>query len=108
MRSLTASRGVLTALGVEPEIGRWFSAADDTPGAPDTVMLGHGYWQRRFGGDPGVLERALTIDGRSHQIVGVMPADFRFGGEFEIAACRFGSRPRGADSVRSGCSAWPG
>ncbi len=47
-------------------------------------MLGHGYWQRRFGGDPGVLERALTIDGRPHQIVGVMPADFRFGGEFEI------------------------
>ncbi len=84
VRTLTASRGVLTTLGVDPEIGRWFSAADDAPGAPGTVMLGHGYWQRRFGGDPGVLERALSIDGRSHQIVGVMPADFRFGGEFEI------------------------
>jgi predicted permease len=85
VRSLTASRGVLTALGVEPEIGRWFSVADDTPGTPDTVMLGHGYWQRRFGGDRGVLERTLTIDGRPRQIIGVMPAGFRFGGDFEIA-----------------------
>ena len=85
VRSLTASRGVLTALGVEPEIGRWFSVEDDTPGTPDTVMLGHGYWQRRFGGDRGVLERALTVDGRPRQIVGVMPAGFRFGGDFEIA-----------------------
>ena len=85
VRSLTASRGVLTALGVEPEIGRWFSVEDDTPGTPETVMLGHGYWQRRFGGDRGVLERALTIDGRPRQIIGVMPAGFRFGGDFEIA-----------------------
>ena len=54
---MTASQGVLTTLGVRPEIGRWFSTADDTPGAPDTVMLGHGYWQRRFGGDRAVLER---------------------------------------------------
>jgi hypothetical protein len=57
VRTLTASQGVLTTLGVAPEIGRWFSKADDTPGAPDTVMLGHGYWHRRFGGDRAVLER---------------------------------------------------
>ena len=69
---------------MRPEIGRWFSTADDTPGAPDTVMLTHGYWHRRFGGDRAVLERALTINGRPHQIIGVMPADFRFGGEFDI------------------------
>ncbi|MGH9199690.1 MAG: ABC transporter permease [Vicinamibacterales bacterium] len=65
VRTLTASRGVLTTLGVRPEIGRWFSTTDDTPGAPDTVMLGNGYWQRRFGRDRAVLERALTINGRS-------------------------------------------
>jgi predicted permease len=83
VRSLNAN-GVLTTLGVRPEIGRWFSTADAAPGAPHKVMLTHGYWHRKFGGDSGVLEQALTINGRAHQIIGVMPADFRFGREFEI------------------------
>jgi predicted permease len=84
VRALRASHGVLTALGVQPEIGRWWSAAEDAPGAADTVMLGHGYWQRTFGGDPAVLERALIVNGRPHQIVGVMPAGFRLDGEPEL------------------------
>lgn len=84
VRTLTASRGVLTTLGVGPEIGREFSKDDDTPGARDTVMLANGYWQRTFGGDPAVLDRALVINGRPHQIIGVMPSHFRFGDEFEI------------------------
>jgi predicted permease len=84
VRTLTASQGVLTTLGVRPEMGRWFSKADDTPGALDTVMLTNGYWHRMFGGDRAVLERVLTINGRPHRIIGVMPANFRFGDEFEI------------------------
>ena len=84
VRALTASRGVLTTLGVPAEIGGWFSEADDRPGAPAAAMLAHGYWQRRFGGDRGVLGRALAINGRSHRIVGVMPAAFRFHDEFDI------------------------
>src|SRR5688500_1523911 len=47
-------------------------------------MLTNGYWHRRFGGDRGILDRALTINGRPHQNIGVMPAGFRFGSEFEI------------------------
>ncbi len=84
VRTLRASRGVLTTLGVRPEIGRWFSAADDTPGAPETAILGHGYWRRRFGGDPAVLERALTVNARPHQVIGVMPSEFRFEGEPDL------------------------
>jgi predicted permease len=84
VRTLAASRGLLTTLGVQPEIGRWFSRAEDTRGAPDTVVLANGYWHRAFGGDRGVLERVLTIDGRPHQIIGVMPAGFRFDGEVEM------------------------
>jgi predicted permease len=84
VRTLAASRSLLTTLGVPPALGRWFSTAEDAPGGPATVMLTHGYWQRKFGGDPGALSRTLTIDGRPHQIVGVMPAGFRFGEEFEI------------------------
>jgi predicted permease len=84
VRTLTANRGLLTTLGVAPVVGRWLSPADDTPGSPDAVMLAYGYWQRRFGGDPAVVDRALVVDGRPHQIVGVMPAGFRFGGEFDL------------------------
>jgi putative ABC transport system permease protein len=88
VRTLRASRGVLTALGVRPEIGRWFSAAEDTPGSEETVILTSAYWHRRFAGDRSALERALTINGRPHQIIGVMPPDFRFdsesGSDFEI------------------------
>ncbi len=84
VRALRASRGVLTTLGVAPEIGRWLSIADDTRGSPDAVMLSHGYWQRKFGGSRAVLDRVLTINGRPHQIVGVMPAGFRFSREFEL------------------------
>ena len=84
VRTLNASRSLLTTLGVPPALGRWFSTAEDAPGGPATVILTHGYWQRRFGGDPGTLSRTLTIDGRPHQIVGIMPPGFRFGDEFEI------------------------
>ncbi len=84
VRTLTASKGVLTTLGVRPEIGRWFSTADDTPGALNIVMLSNAYWQRKFGGDRGVLGRPLTINGRPHQIIGVMPAGFRFDAESDL------------------------
>jgi predicted permease len=84
VRVLMASRSLLTTLGVPPASGRWFSAAEDTPGGPATVMLTHGYWQRKFAGDAAALQRTLTIDGRPHQIVGIMPPDFRFSETFEI------------------------
>ena len=84
IRALTASHRVLTTLGVPPEIGRWFSEADDAPGAPDVVILSHGYWHRAFGRDRAVLARALAINGRPHQIIGVMPAAFRFGDEVDM------------------------
>ncbi len=66
----------LPALGVQPSLGRWFSHADDQPGSPETVILSNAYWHRRFGGDPGVIGRVLTIDSRPREIIGVMPARF--------------------------------
>jgi putative ABC transport system permease protein len=77
---LQVTRGVLTALAVQPVLGRWFSPDDDRPGAPETVMLTHGYWQGRFGGDAGVIGRVLTIAGRAHEVIGVMPAGFSLRG----------------------------
>ncbi len=52
VQALDVTYGTLNALGVQPVLGRWFSQADDTPGAPDTVMLTYGYWQRHFGRKP--------------------------------------------------------
>ncbi len=69
--------GTLQTLAVPPLAGRWLSAQDQLPGAVETVMLGYGYWQRRFGGDPSVVGRNLIVSSRPRQIVGVMPRGFR-------------------------------
>ena len=71
------SDGVLETLEVPPTLGRWFSAADQDPHGGKTVMLSYGYWQRRFGGDRGVIGRSLQLDGQTQEIVGVMPRGFR-------------------------------
>jgi predicted permease len=78
VRSLFVTQGVLEALAVPPLLGRWFSREDDTPGTPETVLLTHGYWQRRFGGDRSVIGRTITIDATPRTVIGVMPAGFRF------------------------------
>ena len=66
------------ALGAPPEVGRWLSAADQVPRGPETVMLSHGYWQRRFDGDRAVIGRNIMVDSRPREIVGVMPKGFQF------------------------------
>ena len=71
------SDGLLQALAVQPEVGRPFTAADQVPGASGMVLLTHGYWQRRFGGDRSVIGRKIIVDARAREIVGVMPAGFR-------------------------------
>jgi predicted permease len=63
-------------LGVTPAAGRSFVAAEDAFGLPRVVILAHGLWQRRFGGDPTIVGRTVTIDGGPMEVVGVLPADF--------------------------------
>ena len=72
--------GALQALGVQPMLGRWFTAEEHVSGAAggDAVILSHGLWQRHFGGDPSVLGRALSLNSEPVQVVGVMPGGFRF------------------------------
>ena len=76
--AVATTHGALRALGVQPALGRWFSPADDEPGTPETAILSYGYWQRRFAGDPAAVGRAITIDGRLREVIGVMPQGFRF------------------------------
>jgi macrolide transport system ATP-binding/permease protein len=72
------SDGFFRTLGVTPLLGRDFQPGEDLPGAPRTVILGHAAWQTRFGADPGVIGRTITLSGTSHVIVGVLPPDFQF------------------------------
>jgi putative ABC transport system permease protein len=65
-------------LRTRPALGRAFQAEDGRPDSQPVVVLSHALWQRRFGGDPGVIGRALTVDARPYVICGVMPAGFRF------------------------------
>jgi putative ABC transport system permease protein len=76
--ALAVTDGTLPVLGVPPLKGRFFTREDDTPGTPETVILMHGYWQRRLGGDPSAIGKTLIIDGKPREIIGVMPATFRF------------------------------
>jgi len=78
VRAVDVSDGVLQALGTPPEVGRWFSAADQVPGGPETAILSYGYWQRRFGGDRSVIGRNILVDSHPREIVGVMPKGFQF------------------------------
>jgi putative ABC transport system permease protein len=67
-----ASASLFATLGVQPALGRGFTA-EEQQGRDRVVMLSHGFWQRRFAGDPGVIGRALRIDGESLEVIGVMP-----------------------------------
>ena len=68
----------LAALGVEPIVGRGFTAEDDRPGGPENVILTYGYWQRRFGGERSAIGQRILVDGRAKEVIGVLPRDFRF------------------------------
>jgi putative ABC transport system permease protein len=65
-------------LQVEPALGRGFAPAEGRPGGDRVVILAESLWRRRYGADPRILGRAITLDGVKHTVVGVMPASFNF------------------------------
>ena len=66
--------GIFDTLRVRPLIGRPFTAEEDKVGAERVALLGEGFWTRRFGRDPGILNKPIVLDGQSFTVVGVMPA----------------------------------
>ena len=76
--TLMVTDGFLPLLGVEAAVGRRFTAGDDAPGAPATVMLTHGYWQRAFDSAPDAVGQSMTVYGNPREIIGVLPEDFVF------------------------------
>jgi putative ABC transport system permease protein len=76
--AIQASANFFSVLGVDPILGRAFQAGEDKPGGPKVTVLTYGLWQRKFGGDTGVIGRSLTINGAPHTIIGVLPQTFQF------------------------------
>ena len=72
------STNLFPLLGVEPQLGRHFSAEEGQPNGPKVVLISHRIWHEHFAGDPRILGETLKLDGESHEIVGVMPEGFRF------------------------------
>src|SRR4051794_32272250 len=72
------SWNLLSTLGVQPALGRDFTASDDTPAANNTVMLSWSLWKRRFSADPGIINQTVYIDAKPYTVIGVMPEWFAF------------------------------
>jgi predicted permease len=72
------SANFFSVLGVDAIVGRTFQPGEDQPNGPKVTVLNYGLWQKRFGGDRNVIGRALTINGESYTIIGVLPESFQF------------------------------
>jgi putative ABC transport system permease protein len=66
------------ALGVQSALGRAFAPDDEQSGVSGVVVISHGTWQHRFGGEQNIIGRQVTLDGKSRTVIGVLPADFQF------------------------------
>ena len=78
VQALFVTDGTLSLLHVNPILGRHFTADDDSPKTPERAILSHAYWERKFGSDQGVIGKSVVVDGKPREIIGVLPAGFRF------------------------------
>ena len=76
--TVAVSSDFFRTLRVRPLLGRTFLPDEDRPGRDQVVVLGHGLWTQRFGGEPDIVGREVALDGRLHTVVGVMPPEFEF------------------------------
>ncbi len=78
LRAAQMSASAFAALRAQPTLGRLFTQDEDKPGVPRVVVLSHELWRNRFGCDPAVLNQAISLDGVSYTVVGIMPLGFVF------------------------------
>lgn len=94
--------GFLSMLGIKPAFGREFLPEEDQPGAPRVAMVSYGLWQRRFGGDKGLIGRSIVVDQNNYLVVGILPAKFEFYGsetDFYTPLAVSSARMQGQPSV---------
>jgi putative ABC transport system permease protein len=75
---ISAQANFFSVLGVEPALGRTFAAGEDQAGKNHVAVLSYAFWQRHFGGQRAAIGRVIVLDGQSYEVVGVMPAWFKF------------------------------
>jgi putative ABC transport system permease protein len=80
------SADVFAALRTQPEIGRVFREDEDKPGAPPVAVISHALWLDRFGGDAGIVNKTISLNGKPYSILGVMPAGFEFPNKVDLWA----------------------
>jgi len=78
LEAAAVTHTLFETLRTQPVLGRAFTAEEDAPGGPASVILSHGLWRDRFGADPGVIGGRVRVDGMDREVVGVMPAGFAF------------------------------
>ncbi len=84
LRAAVVSQDWFAVLQTSPLAGRSFLPEEHQPGQNNSVVLSYGLWQRRFGGDAGVLGRAVVLNGRARTVVGIMPPGFRYPAEADL------------------------
>ena len=77
VRALRVSKDYFRVMGVPPMLGREFTQDEDSLSGPDVAILGYGLWKSQFGGDPSILGKSISLDGKSFIVVGVMPSGFQ-------------------------------
>ncbi len=85
LAGLRMSANLLPMLGLQPAAGRGFAPEEEPRQAERVALIGYSLWQRRFGGLRDVIGESITLDGESFTVVGVLPRDFRLGGNPDVA-----------------------
>ena len=78
LRGREVSWNFFRMLGVQPQLGRLFVADDDKTSAARTTLLSHALWQEKFGGDPAIIGKTISLNGDSYSVIGVLPPGFEF------------------------------
>jgi putative ABC transport system permease protein len=77
VQGLIVSADFFSLLGVKAAMGRTFTEEEDQPGRNKIVVMSHGLWKRRYGGDPSLIGQKITVEGEPYTVIGILPADFQ-------------------------------
>ena len=84
LRGAETTANFFDVMGLQPIAGRLFTAQEETPGKDTVILLSYGLWQRRFGGAADAIGKTITLNGRPHEIIGVMPGTLKVPEDAEL------------------------
>ena len=84
IKGIHVSEGYFRVFGAVPEVGRTFSAQEDTPGGPRVAVITHKLWASRFASDPQVVGRSISLNGDAYSVIGILPPRFRSEPESDV------------------------